>query len=151
MKLKTEMRRQDRQITDFAHVETVLKEAPFGILSMCRDDSPYSIPVNFYYEKGKIYIHCAKTGQKVQYVQENPSVCFLVMHAVDSPEKECAGAVNYESVLCFGKASFSETSTREILLAIGGKYQVCEDVTEEDCQNTAVIEVEIEEVSAKQG
>ncbi|MBU7018867.1 MAG: pyridoxamine 5'-phosphate oxidase family protein [Theionarchaea archaeon] len=151
MKLKTDMRRSEKMISDMSQIEFILKEAPLGILALSKDDIPYSIPVNFYYENGVIYIHCAKEGQKVSYVKANPQACFLVVHPVDTEDKECTGAMNYESVLCFGRTEFSETSPREILLRLGGKYGVCSEVTDEECKKTALITVRIEEVSAKRG
>jgi len=151
MKLKTEMRRSDKVILDLEYVESILREAPVGVLSLCKDTNPYSIPVNFYYDNGRIFIHCAKEGQKIVYVKANPYVCFLVVHPVDIVETECGGAMNYESVLCFGKAVFSETSSREVLEKFDKKYGECSEITEEKCQKTAIIQIEVDEVSAKRG
>lgn len=151
MKLKREMRRRDRAILDMDYVESILREAPLGVLSLSKEDNPYSIPVNFYYEDGRIFIHCAKEGQKVLYMKANPRACFLIVHPVDVPVTYCNGTVNYESVLCFGRTAFSETSPRDILLKLGKKYNNCPEVTEKDCQDTAMIEMEIDEVSAKRG
>jgi len=151
MKLNTEMRRPKKAITDLAHVESILKGAPVGVLSLCKDNAPYAVPMNFYYENGKIYVHCAKEGQKISYIQANPRVCFSILHPVEGPEEECGGAVNYESVLCFGKAAFSETSSPEVLSKLGRKYNTCSEITKEECQKTATIEIEIDEVSAKRG
>lgn len=151
MILKNEMRRHEKAISDLGYIETVLKDAPVGVLSLCDGGEPYSIPVNFYYEHGKIFIHCAKEGRKVDILRENPQVCFLVVHPVEVEETECGGAMNYESILCLGAATFSETSTYEDLSKIGAKYYECSTVTEEDCQKTAMIRIEIERVSAKKG
>lgn len=151
MRLKTEMRRSDKAILDADHVDSLLKEALIGVLSLCKNDIPYSIPVNFYYENGTIYIHCAKEGQKVACIKANPRACFLVVQPVTVPETECHGAMNYESVLCFGKATFSETSTYEVLSKLGKKYGVCSEITEENMKKTAMIQIEIDEVSAKRG
>lgn len=151
MNLKTKMRRSEKAITDLGYIENSLEKAPVGILSMCSDGIPYSIPVNFYYENNTIYIHCAKKGQKIDYITKNPYVCFLVVTPVDIPETECSGAMSYESILCNGKATFFDVSPREILSKLGKKYNTCSDITNEQCQETALIEVKIEEVSAKKG
>ncbi len=144
-----------KAITDLAHVESILKEAPVGVLSLCKDSTPYAIPMIFYYENGKIYLHCAKEGKKVSYIQANSRVCFSILHPMeDLEEGECGGAVDYESVLCFGKATFSETSSLEILSKLSTKYNRydrCSEITEEVYQRTAMIEIEIDEVSAKKG
>ncbi|MGD2248724.1 MAG: pyridoxamine 5'-phosphate oxidase family protein [Candidatus Methanofastidiosia archaeon] len=151
MNLKTEMRRSEKAITDIHYIKSILKKAPVGILSMCKSKTPYSIPVNFYYEDSTIYIHCAKKGQKIEYITKNPHVCFLVVNPVETTETECGGAMNYESILCMGKASFFDTSPREVLQKLGEKYSTCSDITDEQCQETALITIGIEEVSAKKG
>ena len=151
MNLRTEMRRSDKAILDFKHVVSILKSATVGVLTMCKDNTPYSIPVNFYYEDDTIYIHCAQEGQKITYVKANPHVCFLVVHPVSVEGTDCHGAMNYESVLCFGKAAYFETSEYEILSKLGKKYGTCSEITEEDVKKTAVIQIDIDEVSAKRG
>jgi nitroimidazol reductase NimA-like FMN-containing flavoprotein (pyridoxamine 5'-phosphate oxidase superfamily) len=151
MNLKTEMRRSEKAIQDLKYVESILEEAPVGIFSSCKDNTPYVIPVNFYYENNSIYIHSAQEGQKVLYVKANPRVCFLILHPVDVQETECHGAMNYESVLCFGRAEFCKIAPREMLSKLGKKYGECSDILEEERQKTALIKIEIEEISAKRG
>jgi hypothetical protein len=151
MKIKNDMRRYEKAISDLAYIETILQEAPVGILSLSDGGTPYSIPVNFYYEQGTILLHCAKEGRKVRILQDNPRVCFLIVHPVDVEEKECGGAMNYESILCSGKAQFSKISNREDLTKLGEKYYECTTITEEDLQKTAMITIIIEEISAKRG
>ena len=151
MILKNEMRRQEKAIQDLAYIETILQRAPVGIFSLSDGNVPYSIPVNFYYEEGTIFIHCAKEGRKVRIIGDNPQVCFLVVYPVEVEETECGGAMNYESVLCSGRARFYDTSRHDDLVKLGGKYYECTTVTEEDCQKTAMIKIAIENISAKRG
>lgn len=151
MNLQSEMRRSDKAILDPHYVESILKKAPVGILCMCKDETPYSVPVNFYYENDHIYIHCAKEGQKVLYIKANPRVCFLVVHPVDVEETECEGAQNYESILCSGVATFFETSSHDVLTKLGKKYGTCSEITEKELQKTATIQMKVENVSAKRG
>ncbi|MBU7013590.1 MAG: pyridoxamine 5'-phosphate oxidase family protein [Theionarchaea archaeon] len=151
MQIKTDMRRSTKAIKDLDHIESILETAPVGILSMCKENIPYSIPVNFLFCDEKIYIHCAKEGEKLSYLKANPQVCFVVVSPVDVPVEECHGAMNYESVLCFGRAAFSDTSPKDILENLGKKYGTCSGVSEADCQRTAMITISIEQVSAKRG
>ncbi|MGE5577926.1 MAG: pyridoxamine 5'-phosphate oxidase family protein [Syntrophothermus sp.] len=95
-------RRQDR-IMDAVGIERVLKEAPVGFLALVSEDGgPYGIPVNYVAADGKIYIHCAMEGRKLDCIRRDPRVSFSVMinHGV-SPEKMTN---YYESVVCFGRA-----------------------------------------------
>lgn len=151
MYVRSDMRRSAKAITDLGYIESILELTPVGVLSMCMKDAPYSIPVNFYYCNERIYIHCAKEGEKLSYLKANPRVCFLVVSPVDVPVEECHGAMNYESVLCFGEAAYSDSSPRDILVRLGEKYGTCSEVTEEDCQRTAMITIAVEQVSAKRG
>ncbi|MCL4515886.1 MAG: pyridoxamine 5'-phosphate oxidase family protein [Firmicutes bacterium] len=95
-------RRQDR-IMDAAGIGRVLKEAPVGFLALVSEDgSPYGIPVNYVAAHGKIYIHCAAEGRKLDCIRRDPRVSFSAMinHGV-SPEKMTN---YYESVVCSGRA-----------------------------------------------
>ncbi len=96
------LRRQDR-IMDAGGIERVLKEASVGFLALVSEDgSPYGIPVNYVAANGKIYIHCAAEGRKLDCIRRDPRVSFsaMVNHGV-SPEKMTN---YYESVACFGRA-----------------------------------------------
>jgi nitroimidazol reductase NimA-like FMN-containing flavoprotein (pyridoxamine 5'-phosphate oxidase superfamily) len=151
MYVKSDMRRSSKAITDADHIKSILETAPVGVLSLCKENTPYCIPVNFYFCNETVYIHCAKEGEKLSYLRANPQVCFLVVTPVDVPDEECHGAMNYESVLCFGRAVFTDMSPRDILERLGEKYGTCSGVTEEDCQRTAMITISVEQVSAKRG
>ena len=42
------------------------------------NDQPYVVPVNFAFDHNRIYIHCADTGMKLDFLRTNPRVCFEV-------------------------------------------------------------------------
>lgn len=77
------MRRFRQQMTDDECIR-VLKEERRGVLSMHGDDGyPYGIPVNFYYDEsdGKIYLHGAGEGKKIDSLKADSRVCFCVYTA----------------------------------------------------------------------
>ncbi|MEA4973818.1 MAG: pyridoxamine 5'-phosphate oxidase family protein [Candidatus Metalachnospira sp.] len=98
-----EMRRTDRKTTEKEAVE-ILTKCSYGILSTISDSGyPYGVPVNYIYDNGCIYFHCAaNVGHKLKNIETNPNVCFTVVG------KETVipnmFTTSYESVVIFGKA-----------------------------------------------
>jgi len=151
MKLITEMRRSEKAITDRSEVERILKKALVGYMGLSKDDLPYVVPMNFLYLNGKIYIHCALEGKKLQYIRENPNVCFLVNEPVKRRGTSCGDAVSYHSVMVFGKARFRRKPDITRLRRLGAKYYECAEYGHEKFKGTGMIEIRIGEVSAKRG
>ena len=56
------MRRFKQQLSEEECLE-ILKTAKRGVLAVLGDEGyPYAVPLDFVYEDGKIYFHCAKQG-----------------------------------------------------------------------------------------
>ena len=99
------LRRMDRKMTD-TEVDMTLRTAMVGRLGICRNGQPYVVPVNFAYENGHVYIHCADVGMKIEFLQGNPSVCFEVdehLKTMAAP-MVCDYETAYRSVIAFGTA-----------------------------------------------
>ena len=57
--------RRFKQAASEQECTVLLKTAPRGVLSVLGDGGyPYGMPLNFIYEGGKIYFHCAMEGLK---------------------------------------------------------------------------------------
>jgi len=151
MKLVTDMRRSEKAITDKGEIERILKKALIGYMGLSKDDLPYVIPVNFLYSNERIYVHCALEGKKLQYIEENPNVCFVVNERVKRRGTSCGAAVNYHSVMAFGKAKFFKNPGVNKLRKLGAKYHECSEYGHEKFKGVSMIEIRIEEVSAKRG
>ncbi len=80
-------------------MEKMLSSVSHGRLGLCVDNEPYVVPVAFGYMDGKIYLHGAKTGKRVDYVKRNPRVCF----EVDEYNKDGS----WTSVIVYGNATLS--------------------------------------------
>jgi len=113
------MRRWNREITDNARIEKILKEETVCHLAMCADDQPYVIPVYFVYEDGYIYVHCAEVGTKLDIIARNDRVCFEVKDSI--PEeiitnagRPCDWGIPYASVVGFGTAAVSDDREEKI-------------------------------------
>ena len=60
-----EMRRSEKAMTREESME-VLEKAEYGVLStISTDQTPYGTPINFVYQDGAIYFHCALTAAPV--------------------------------------------------------------------------------------
>lgn len=116
------MRRFKQQMTDEACIR-VLESERRGVLAVCGSDGqPYAIPLNFYYEDGKIYFHGAKAGHKIDIIRENPKVSFNVYtHGIPSEIKR---GLDVESVTVFGTICEMENSEAAVsfLRKLGLKY-----------------------------
>lgn len=106
-----EIRYKQRICSDQAKIEKFLTESRVGTLGMCdKSGRPYSIPVNYVYWKGSIYIHGMGSGKKNDILMENPKVCFNVFEeygtVADNIPSKCDTA--YFSVVIFGRAVLVE-------------------------------------------
>ncbi len=85
----------------------LLGEEDTGVLCLSRDGEPYGVTLSYALVDGEIIFHCATSGRKLDFIEANPRVCFVVSRHPDRtlphrPDSECN--YRYESVHCFGKA-----------------------------------------------
>ena len=100
------MRRFRQQIAA-EECEKILREEPRGVLSMYGEDGyPYGIPLNFIYDGGKIYFHCAKEGHKIDALKKDSRVSFCIYDK--GYLKEGKVGLNINSVVIFGHVRFIE-------------------------------------------
>lgn len=113
--MERKMYKETRQM-ELKEAEKAFAENNHGILCVNGDDGyPYGVPVNYIYEDGKIFIHSAKYGYKIDAIKENDKVCFTsIMHAEVIPHKFTA---EYMSVIATGRIHVvtDEAERRRIL------------------------------------
>lgn len=51
------MRRKDREITDRAAIEAILRRATVCRIGLVGKDGPYVVPMSFGYDAGRLYLH----------------------------------------------------------------------------------------------
>lgn len=148
------MRRFKQQMTDEACIR-VLESERRGVLAVCGSDGqPYAIPLNFYYEGGKIYFHGAKAGHKIDIIRENPKVSFNVYtHGIPSEIKR---GLDVESVTVFGTIREMENSEAAVsfLRKLGLKYFLDDrEYIENEVNNTKaavqMLELTIDQMTGK--
>lgn len=148
-----DIRRSDRAQSESTAVE-ILKKGSYGVLSTVGADGyPYGVPVNYVYDDGKIYFHCAKNeGHKQENMRFSGKVSFTVVTKSDViSEKFTTG---YESAIAFGIASKIVTDKEKALRLLVKKYSPDfinegESYIKGGFERTDVFAVEIERLTAK--
>ena len=59
-------------------MELLLERMPVGRLAVTTKDGPYIVAVNYLFFEGSIYFHSGLSGRKVEALQADSRVCFLV-------------------------------------------------------------------------
>ncbi len=98
------MKRKDREITDKTQIEDILKKGNLLNLGLIDENSPYVVPMNYGYSDGKIYLHCAREGHKIDLIRKNPNVCFTVSIDVEVDLDVHCPTTYYMSVAGSGEA-----------------------------------------------
>jgi nitroimidazol reductase NimA-like FMN-containing flavoprotein (pyridoxamine 5'-phosphate oxidase superfamily) len=92
-------------------IEAVLRGQTMGLLGLCRDGLPYVVPITYGYVPGRVLMHCALVGLKLEYLRANPQVCFTVARQSGEVVRHPQGAdcpVDWDSVICYGTARVVE-------------------------------------------
>ncbi len=132
----------------------LLSEAPRGVLSVHGENGyPYGLPVNFIFLDGKIYLHGAREGHKIDAVRADDRVCFTVL---SEPVRHPGEWWNtFTSVICFGRIVQVEDAARadSILRALGAKYfpegYDIETDMARNASRASVLEITIDHMSGK--
>lgn len=96
------MRRVEKEISDMETLIEILKGGKYTVISMCKENEVYLVTLSYGYDESKnaLYFHCAKEGQKIEFIKSNPFVCGTVIE--DNGYKDgCSQA--YRSVVFRGK------------------------------------------------
>ena len=151
-----EMRRIKQQLSK-EECEKILVRGKTGVLAVLGDDGyPYTVPINYYYTDGKIYLHCAKTGHKLDAIKKEQKVSFCVVARDDILQEKYTTL--FKSVVAFGKAEIltDENEMRSSVTALAEKY--CTDClegipaeVESGFGILCMIKISIEHITGKQG
>jgi len=108
-------------------MEAILTDGSLGHLAMRDGPGVYVIPINYTYIDGKILLHCALEGKKLDLIRTDPSVCFEVGRQEGTPIPHAGDACDnaFESVICWGAARFIEDIDERcaILEAFQARYE----------------------------
>lgn len=150
-----EMRRKLQQLPQ-EECERILREGKTAVLALAGDDGyPYAVPVNYVYDGGKIYFHCAKTGHKLDALRRCEKVSMCVVDRDDvAPERL---ATDYMSVIVFGRARILEDD-EEIYRAVevfGLKYNPDREAVRREIRREwdalCCVEITVDHMTGKEG
>ena len=150
-----ELRRKRQQLPNELTEEILLKGTT-GILGVSGDDEyPYTVPVNYVYEDGKIYFHCAKSGHKLDSIRKNDKVSFCVINKEQIVPEEFTSY--FRSAIAFGRASEVEDDQEKlrIMRLLNAKYspgldEAGEKEIQRDWKILCVIQIEVEHLTGKE-
>ncbi len=144
-------------ITDRTEMEDILRECPVGSLATVGPDgAPYVVTVNYVYHAGKIYFHGALSGKKMDHIAHQPRVCFEVhvLERIVGAAQAIEFSTRYRSVIVHGRARplTDPAAKMAALMALTARYaegRPFEPPTVEDVAGTAVVEIEVGEMTGK--
>ncbi len=152
------MRRSDKEVTDRKVVEELLSNALVGRLGTCFDNIPYITPVNFVYDKDKIYFHSAHEGRKIENIKYNQQVCFEIDEIISIiPDRRmpCGSTTEYKSIIIFGDIrivvdSDERTSALNKLIEKYAPEAPKLPQSSDAAKRTNVLAIDVKEMTAKQ-
>lgn len=148
------MRRAEREITDRAEMEDILRRAEIVNIAMVDAGEPYVVPMNFGYAAGAIYVHGALAGRRASVLAAKARVCFEVYvdYELKRGEDACAFSSKFRSVIGYGKAVFlsgrdEKVAGLDILMSKFAKPPFV--YNDKALEKTAVIRIDIESMTGK--
>ena len=114
------MRRADREITDPAEIEDVLRRCDVCRLALNDVDFPYILPLNFGMEsvdgRLSLYFHGAAEGHKYMLIAQDDRASFEAdcsnRLVIDDEGLQCT--MEYESVIGHGRITFVEDGAEKM-------------------------------------
>ncbi len=153
------MFRDGRRIKQFMSqeaTEEILNRGLSGVLAVHGDDGyPYAVPISYVYDSGKIYLHCATSGHKLDGIRRDDKVSFCVIDQDQVVPEELA--TYYRSAVVFGRARIVEDETvkRHALELLGQKYaakypeKTAASISKE-WNAVCIVQITVEHMSGKQ-
>lgn len=150
------MRRSKQALSNEKCIE-ILNKNTSGVLALCGNQmEPYALPISYVYENHKIYFHCAKSGYKLDLIQENNQVSFCVIDQdVIVPEKY---TTYFCSVIVSGNMRVikDDDKKRYVIETLASKYSPAEsrqshqEEIEKFWKTLCILELDIKEITGKQ-
>jgi len=139
-------------------VFAIVDEAPICTLSFIQKDEPFVIPTIHVREGDRLYFHGATKSRLVGAMSSGQrlAICFTLLDGLVVARSVVHNSMNYRSVVAFGVGRLIENDDDKLrafqLLSdklLSGRWEDCKRPTQSEMDMTAVVEVDIEEASAK--
>lgn len=150
------MRRVDKEIRDPEIISQIISQSQVCRLGLAKDNVPYIVPVSFGYDGTALYIHTARTGRKIEFIEANPHVCFECEQGVALKPHDrdpCHWTFSFQSVIGYGviRELTDPVEATAALQLIMGQYSERQwSFTEESIAPLRVWKIMIESVTGKQ-
>jgi uncharacterized protein len=102
------IRRKEREITNIDDLRAILTRGRYAVVGLSKNDEPYVVTLSYGYDASEsaLYFHCAKTGQKIEFIRANPRACATVIDTAGEDSDSCDHP--YVSVVLRGEIRFVE-------------------------------------------
>ena len=140
--------------------EAILAQGIVAHVGIVQDGQPFVIPMTYLYREGSVYIHGAPGSRTIKVLASGAPACVevtLVDGLITSKSAE-THSVNYRSTVLFGRGELVRDRERRIavLTELIGRYVPGRTagtdyapITEAELKATALVELRVEEMSAK--
>ena len=148
------MRKKEREITDPAELEQIIRQARVCRIGLVDEGEPYVVPVCFGYEDNAFYFHCALEGRKLELIRNNNRACVEIDADVEitTAEKPCGWSTRYRSVIGVGHAHILEDEEDKIhgLTVLMRQFgETGSSLEFETADRAAVVRIDIENMTGK--
>jgi nitroimidazol reductase NimA-like FMN-containing flavoprotein (pyridoxamine 5'-phosphate oxidase superfamily) len=85
------VRRKERELTDVNELHAILERGRYAVVGLSRNDEPYVVSLSYGHDAAAnaLYFHCAKTGQKIDFIRANPRACATVVDTAGEDSDSC--------------------------------------------------------------
>ena len=151
-----EMKRFNQQLPMDQTIE-ILTRNNSGVLAVQGDEGyPYTVPMNYFYQDGKVYFHTKQTGHKMDAIKKDAKVSFCVIERDQFISEEYTN--HYRSAIAFGKARVLEDEQEIYEYTLMWAEKLCssetpkhrEEVVKRRLPTLGMIVMEIEHVTGKE-
>lgn len=117
------MRKKRSEIQNREDIDRILERGRVGrMASIGADGYPYITPLNYVYQNGSIYFHCARSGEKLDNIKRDNKVCFEVdiplayldLHYYGDNPESCGVTQFYHCVIIRGRAEIVEDMAEKV-------------------------------------
>lgn len=149
------MRRSDREISSRREIDEIIRSALVCRIAFADGSEPYVVPVSFGYDGDALFIHTARSGRKIDFIEANSRVCFELEAnvAIQADDRDaCEWTFAFESVIGYGAITELESAEdralglNQIMLHYSGREW---DIDEAAIATTRVWRIDVESVTGK--
>jgi hypothetical protein len=148
------MRRKDREITDQAEIEAIIRSAHLMRIALVDGDMPFLLPVFYAYDGKALYFHGAHAGSKIEIIKRNNNICFEISidHGVIESDAACDFEAKHRTAIGVGKAVFVEDEAEKINaldLVVANFTDKRFEYSKANLSRTTVIRIDIDSLKGK--